>query len=127
MSSIGYCFRGVKRALNRVGVTLTGTAAYMARTQLAADNRFQMVSINQLRRGDILVHDRSAAHPYGHIAVYLGNGQEASDHVQHLVLGGRYGKTVAFRPKDGGNHLSLASSISRGRSPQAVALAFDRK
>jgi hypothetical protein len=97
MCSVGYCYRGVKRALSAVGVPLSGTAAWMAGEQLRRDGRFVTVPLNALREGDILVHGRSAAHPYGHIAVYLGGGEEASDHVQKLVLGGRYGRTTVFR------------------------------
>ncbi|HEY9790980.1 MAG TPA: hypothetical protein V6D22_11310 [Candidatus Obscuribacterales bacterium] len=98
MSSVGFCYRGVKRALNRVGVCLNGSAAYLAKSQLCKDPRFCMVPLKGLRKGDILVHGRSRAHPYGHIAVYLGDNLEASDHVQKLVLGGRYGATCVFRP-----------------------------
>jgi hypothetical protein len=97
MKSVGYCYRGVKRALKKVGVSLTGTAAWMAKDQLLDDERFLMVPAKNLRIGDIVVHGKSRAHPYGHIAVYLGDGKEASDHVQKLVMGGRYGGTSVFR------------------------------
>ena len=109
MCSVGYCYRGVKRALNAIGIQLSGTAAWMAKDQLQSDGRFVMVPMQSLRKGDILVHDRSRAHPYGHIAVYLGDGQEASDHVQKLVLGGRYGRTVVFRAR----HNALTDMASR--------------
>jgi hypothetical protein len=97
MSSVGYCFRGVKRALRKVGITLTGGEAYMAKNQLAGSEEFQQVSINNLHVGDILVHGASARHPHGHIAVYLGNGKEASDHIGHLITGARYGGTTVWR------------------------------
>lgn len=97
MGSVGYCFRGVKRALRKVGVSLEGGSAYMAKDQLADNELFQRVSIEDLRVGDILVHGASARHPHGHIAVYLGNGKEASDHVGRLITGARYGGTTVFR------------------------------
>jgi hypothetical protein len=100
MSSVGYCFRGVKRALKRVGIVLTGSDAYMAKSQLATDERFQRVSLDNLKTGDILVHGASAAHPHGHIAVYLGDGREASDHIGRLITGRRYGGTTVWRVRD---------------------------
>jgi hypothetical protein len=33
--------------------------------------------------------------------VYLGHGEEASDHIQHLILNGSYGRTLVFRPTGG--------------------------
>jgi hypothetical protein len=102
MGSTGYCYRGVKRALNKFGVELTGCSAYMAKDILKEDERFKVVGVNEfddLQPGDILVHGKSKVHPNGHIAVYLGDGQEASDHVQKLVTKGRYGTAVVFRMK----------------------------
>ena len=64
------------------------------------DPHFSIVPISTLRKGDILVHGKSSTHPYGHIAVYLGNNQEASDHIQPLITGGTYGGTVVFRVLD---------------------------
>lgn len=98
MGTVGYCYRGVKEALNRIGVHLEGGAAYQARSQLERDPRFREVSLNDLRPGDVLVHppgyaNDGRAHQYGHIAVYLGNNQEASDHVQRLIRG----RTSVFR------------------------------
>lgn len=106
MNSKGYCYRGVKRALKTVGVKLTGGSAYMAKAQLLKDKRFQVISkapklkkqdLNSLRKGDILVHGKSKRHPNGHIAVYLGNNKEASDHIQKLVTGASYSSTTVFR------------------------------
>jgi hypothetical protein len=100
MDSRGYCYRGVKRALCPLGIELSGQSAYMAKNILKEDKRFKVVGVNEfdnLLPGDILVHGKSKAHPNGHIAVYLGNGQEASDHVQGLVTSPRYGGAVIFR------------------------------
>jgi hypothetical protein len=100
MDSNGYCYRGVKRALKPFGVHLEGQSAYMAKDMLKEDPRFKVVAVNEfdnLLPGDILVHGKSKAHRNGHIAVYLGNGKEASDHVQKLVTSRRYGTSVVFR------------------------------
>lgn len=95
--TVGWCYTGVADALDKVGVHLHGRHAYMAADQLLADRRFQVASINDLRPGDILVHGRTDRHESGHIAVYLGNGMEASDHVQTLIRGQGYGGTTVFR------------------------------
>jgi hypothetical protein len=105
--SVGYCFRGVKRALGSMGVTLTGHAAWMAREQLQRDARFTEVPMKDLQVGDILVHGRNRSHPYGHIAVYLGDNKEASDHVQKLVRGITYGGTTVFRVRNTSSQLSM--------------------
>jgi hypothetical protein len=112
MCSVGLCYRGVKRALNPLGIALAGDAAWQAKNQLCQDGRFCQVPMSNLSPGDILVHGRSSAHPYGHIAVYLGNGQEASDHVQHLVIGGGYGNTVVFRARHGSTQMARDSVVA---------------
>lgn len=96
-NTVGWCYSGVADALDKIGVHLHGRHAYMARDQLLIDPRFRVVSINDLKPGDVLVHGKSAHHDSGHIAVYLGNGQEASDHVQSLIKGHGYGGTTVFR------------------------------
>lgn len=115
MSSVGYCYRGVKRALKKVGVGLEGSSAFMAKRQLEQDRRFNKVPMNNLKKGDILVHGKSGAHPHGHIAVYLGNGKEASDHIGKLVTGRRYGGTSVFRAKGAGTQIASAKSKSSAR------------
>jgi hypothetical protein len=116
--TVGWCYRGVKEALANVGVALTGPAAWMAKSQLLTDLRFVMVPLKTLKTGDILVHGRWPAHPYGHIAVYLGNNQEASDHVQKLVLGHGYGETVVFRASDKTFRAAAANTVTG--APQTV-------
>ncbi|HEY9867648.1 MAG TPA: hypothetical protein V6D08_00450 [Candidatus Obscuribacterales bacterium] len=104
MNSTGWCYKGVATALASIGVNVHGASAYMAADQLARDRRFVEVSMKDLRPGDVLVHNRSASHVHGHIAVYLGNGMEASDHVQKLITGRGYGGTRVFRLKDSGTY-----------------------
>jgi len=110
--TIGWCFRAVKGALKPFGIALQGAAAWMAKDQLMSDDRFEAVSYDNLQPGDILVHGRSSNHPYGHIAVYLGNDTEASDHVQQLITGDEYGGTTVFRLSAPVNFLA---TISRSR------------
>jgi hypothetical protein len=103
MNSVGRCYRGVTLAMRDFGVTLTGMAAYEAKGQLIRDRRFKVVHANRtkdLRTGDILVNGPIKTHPYGHIAVYLGQDQEASDHIQPVLFNTIFGKTTVFRLKD---------------------------
>lgn len=100
LNTVGYCYRGVTLALKPLGINLSGMAAYMAKEQLDADPRFQKVQIGEiaeLHPGDVLVHGPSRSHPYGHIGVYLGNENEASDHVQKTFLKGPYSGVTVFR------------------------------
>lgn len=103
MGTVGWCYRGVKRALDKVGINLEGGYAKQAASQLASNPRVQEVSKADMQPGDILVHQpagygRTKGQQYaGHIAVYLGNGKEASDHVQSVIKGQGYGGTRVFR------------------------------
>ncbi len=99
MNSSGLCYRGVKKGLAKNGVHLTGGSAYMAAPQLARDERFIEVAPGNIRRGDVIVHNRSGGKEHGHIAVALGHGKEASDQVINLVSGRAYGGTRVFRAK----------------------------
>jgi hypothetical protein len=110
--TIGWCFRAVKGALKPFGIVLQGASAWMAKDQLMNDDRFQPVSFDCLQPGDILVHDRSSNHPNGHIAIYLGNDTEASDHVQQLIDGEEYGGTSVFRLA---SPINFLATISRPR------------
>ncbi len=107
MRTTGYCFRGVKRSLRENEVNLEGRSAYMAKEQLERDDRFQKIlttdnlTSKHLLPGDVIVHPKGYMgpgryKPHGHIAVYLGNGREASDHVTNLIGG----KAYVFRPKN---------------------------
>lgn len=112
MNSVGRCYRGVTLAMRDFGVTLTGMAAYQAKDQLARNRRFKMVNLkqkNDLRTGDILVNGPIKTHPYGHISVYLGRNQEASDHIQPVLFNTIFGKTAVFRLRD----TKIASSRTR--------------
>lgn len=87
--STGRCLAGVNRALSQVyGQTLSYPSAYMAIKGLQGENplssKFKEVSVSReqlksLPAGAIVVWDRSAGNPHGHISIALGNGREASD------------------------------------------------
>lgn len=91
MNSTGWCYRGVAQAVARAtGVQLTGGSAYMAADQLARSDRFREVQVapDQLRdlpAGAVVVWGRTDASPHGHISVALGDGREASDHIQNQM------------------------------------------
>jgi hypothetical protein len=88
--TVGMCYAGVKPALAAIGVHVTGGAAYEAADQLARNPKMREVSVprsnlSHLPPGAVVVWNPANSHPYGHISVALGNGQEASDHIQHQV------------------------------------------
>lgn len=97
-NTVGWCYQEVANTLDNFGVHLSGRSAYMAAPQLAKNEHFREVSPHDLKKGTVLVFGRSADHPHGHITVYLGNGREASDHVQRLVNFNAYGGVRAFEP-----------------------------
>jgi hypothetical protein len=114
--STGHCYAAVSRALQPLGVDLSGEAAYQAQSLLLADRRFAPLyihSVRELSRGDIVVYTRSSTHPYGHISVYEGNYTEASDHVAPITHTQAYGGATVFR---------LRSNLSH---EPAIALAPD--
>ncbi len=96
----GRCYNAVCRALHPLGVELSGAAAYQAEPLLLKDSRFiplTIFSVDELRRGDIIVYTRSTTHQFGHISVYEGNYQEASDHVSPITHTQAYGGATVFR------------------------------
>lgn len=100
MNSVGWCLRGVSRALNPLGIHLNGAAAHQAKAQLLRDKRFHQVPVEDAKNlvpGDILVHNASRSHRHGHIAVYVGNDREASDHVQRVMPKSADGELTVFR------------------------------
>ena len=96
----GRCYAAVCRALNPLGVRLTGASAYMAQSQLLQDSRFTPLlvsNVDQLSRGDIIVYQKSGTHPHGHICVYQGEYVEASDHIAKVTHTQAYGGATVFR------------------------------
>lgn len=96
MNTTGWCAKGVNRALGNAGLYVNPLpSAYMYGNVLARDSRFREVSLtdDQIRKlppGAIVVSAayNSPGNPHGHISVTLGNGMEASDHIQSLYLAG---------------------------------------
>lgn len=87
----GYCYRGVKYHLRKIGVNLTGRSAYMAADQLARSNRFREVRVSrsqlrQLPAGAIVVWNRGPGKPHGHISIANGRGQEASGRIRNQIV-----------------------------------------
>jgi putative chitinase len=92
MNTRGWCARGVFNSLQAAGMAIPRSpSAYMAANTLARDPRFREVQLSdaQIRNlppGAIVVSGayNSPGNPHGHIAVTLGNGMEASDHIASI-------------------------------------------
>jgi hypothetical protein len=92
LGSVGWCYKGVSQAVAKAmpGVNLSGASAYMAADQLAASSKFKEVKVSpeelkKLPPGAIVVWGKTGASPHGHISVALGDGREASDHIQQQM------------------------------------------
>jgi hypothetical protein len=111
MNTVGRCALGVNNALISAGVPGRGHA-YQKAEQLAGNPNFREVSISadqlsRLPRGAVVVWGRSAAKPYGHVSVALGDGREASDHIQRQIQGGRYGTDFGRGPDPQGRQFRV--------------------
>jgi hypothetical protein len=100
MNREGKCFRGVKRALGKTGIQLQGRYAYQAASQLAKNITMKEIkvdsdSLGELKPGSIVVWSKCKGHPFGHASVALGDGNEASDHIQEQIT--YLGKGATFR------------------------------
>jgi hypothetical protein len=99
----GYCYKWVGNALRRHGVNTSGASAYMAGDQLAKSSKFREVKVKpqdlkKLPAGAVVVWNKGAGHPHGHISIALGNGKEASDKLRDQIT--NYGTSVrVFLPK----------------------------
>lgn len=103
-NTVGWCAKGTNDSLELAGFTNGETrvaSAYQEADKLANHKNFKEVyvsrdDLSKLPAGCIVVWDRNSTgnRPgdlHGHITVTLGNGQEASDHVQSMYLkGARY-------------------------------------
>lgn len=103
----GECIIGVREALGKAGVPIgTHGSAYKVAGELENDSRFAEIPYSQGKEtpGAITVYGpkvnpnlRNARH--GHVSVVLGNGKEASDHIQNQHPE-RYRWARAFVVKD---------------------------
>ena len=96
MDTIGNCLVGVARAIREfLGLKHTALSplpkAYLAAEQFRNDptlsKHFKEVKVDRsdlanLPAGAVVVWNKSEGHPAGHISIALGNGKEASDHIQ---------------------------------------------
>ena len=105
----GKCLKGVNDTLQKAyGFRLSYPSAYMAKQSLdRMKDKFQNVTsqyrpaskLRSLPPGAIVVWNQKTGHPHGHISIALGNGQEASDHIQNQITG--YGSSyTVYMPKD---------------------------
>jgi peptidoglycan hydrolase-like protein with peptidoglycan-binding domain len=111
LNSVGRCALGVNNALISLGVQGRGHA-YQKAEQLANNPRFREVNISaaelsRLPPGAVVVWGRSGAKPYGHVSVALGDGREASDHIQRQITGGRYGTDFGRGPDPQGRQFRV--------------------
>lgn len=101
--TVGWCAKGTNDALQLAGLAKGETrvsAAYQEADILAKHPNFKEVTISKdelksLPAGCVVVWDRNRdksrpdsrpADTYGHIMVTLGNGKEASDHVDNILM-----------------------------------------
>jgi peptidoglycan hydrolase-like protein with peptidoglycan-binding domain len=111
LNSVGRCALGVNNALESLGVMGRGHA-YQKAEQLEGNPRFREVQLSSadlpnLPRGAVIVWGRSSAKPYGHVAVALGDGREASDHIQRQITGGKYGTDFGNGPDPQGRQFRV--------------------
>lgn len=111
----GKCLKGVRQTLNKAGLVggSMGNSAYQAADVLARNKNFKEVQVSRddlknLPAGCVIVWDRNyvgtkSSDVHGHIAVTLGNGKEASDHLPDKTYMLRSSHRV-FVPVGGINH-----------------------
>lgn len=88
------CLQGVRTTLEKAGLKENGSmggSAFQADKVLSRNKNFKEVGVSRddlknLPAGCVVVWQPSDGHPHGHIAVTLGNGKEASDHVQNQIV-----------------------------------------
>lgn len=91
MGTTGWCAKGVGDAMDAAGIPYQRVAsAYQAADLLARNSNFREVSLRPGEAppaGAVIVHPSmyNGSQVHGHIAISLGNGQEASDHVQSMI------------------------------------------
>lgn len=95
MGTTGWCLKGVNNTLEQVyGFRLSYNSAYQAIPDLQSRSDFTEVTnqyksasdLVNLPAGAIVVWENSSNHPHGHISIALGDGREASDHIQNQTV-----------------------------------------
>ena len=99
----GYCAGGVNDSLEAMGIVEPGetrvVSAYQEAEVLDDNPKFKSVAVDRgdlrnLPAGCIVVWDRTSNNEHGHISISLGDGMEASDHVQKQIV---YNDGIAYR------------------------------
>lgn len=87
----GWCLKGVNDTMQAMGMPVTRRAsAYMALPDFQKSDRFQEIKVSRdqlksLPAGAVVIWDKGAGLPHGHISVALGNGREASSTVRNQL------------------------------------------
>ncbi|MDH4380224.1 MAG: hypothetical protein QE263_10015 [Vampirovibrionales bacterium] len=98
LNSRGKCAKGVRVALNNMGIDLAPvTSAYQMADNLAQRKDMKEVKYNDRKEGDIVVFDRTPAKPHGHVAIQLADGMQACDFVGNDANPNNYGGVRVFR------------------------------
>jgi len=93
----GLCLKGVNDTMQAMGLPVhREAAAWMAVDDFQKNPKFKEVKVSKdqlksLPAGAVVIWDKGAGLPYGHISVSLGDGREASSKVrQQLLLNTNY-------------------------------------
>ena len=88
----GLCLKGVNDAMQAMGLPVhREAAAWMAVDDFQKNPKFKEVKVSKdqlksLPAGAVVIWDKGAGLPYGHISVSLGDGREASSKVRNQLL-----------------------------------------
>ncbi len=114
MGTVNNCAYGFETSFEKMtGIAMRGHA-FELKAQMDKNKKFRRVEVSDaqmanLPAGTVVIHDRNLNYrgkglggQYGHVSVALGNGMEASDHIQkqmvrHYAGGARY----VYIPVDG--------------------------
>lgn len=94
--TVGWCLRGVNDTLEEAyGFRLSYNSAYQALGEMQNKDGFEDVTsdynspqdLANLPAGAMVIWDKGNGHEHGHISIALGDGTEASDHIQKQITG----------------------------------------
>ena len=92
INTSGLCLKGVNDTMQAMGLPVhREAAAWMAVDDFQKNPKFKEVKIakdqlKSLPAGAVVIWDKGAGLPYGHISVALGGGREASSKVREQLL-----------------------------------------
>lgn len=104
-NTVGWCMRGARTSMEKANLSngeIRAASACQSEAILRNHKNFKQVDISRedlknLPAGCVVVWGASQGHQHGHIAITLGDGREASDHVQKLITN-RPAKYSVFVP-----------------------------